>query len=124
MMRTKDRFYWSDRLYMARVKDGLIPVEHRPGETIFQCRNCAAMVKFKVSDAGRKTGQWFRLKPYEHYQLMKSLDRSGNEEKVMEIIEAYKNPARKLFQCKYCASYWWKENEGWERADDEVIESA
>jgi len=123
MMRNKDRFYWSDKLYLARVKNELMPAEQKPDSIMYICNGCGALIRFEVSDADRHTGRWLRLKPYEHYQILKRYHLDELPAMKLEFVEAYKHPARELYQCKICASYWWKEQEDWERADDEAVEN-
>ena len=71
MIRTKDRFYWSDALYLARARNELVLKEVGPQSEIFQCVHCSAFVRFFKNVAGATSGKWSRIKPYEQFQLQK-----------------------------------------------------
>ncbi len=110
MLRTKDKYYWSDALYLAKGREEIIEVS--PSDGLYRCGNCSSLFKF--------TDRWLRIKPFEQFQLAKQFGAPGVRLETMESIR--ENGNRKLFQCRSCKSFWWNESNSWNKADDEVVE--
>ena len=118
MMRSKNRFFWSDALYLARTKDLLKKVGEEENVHIYRCVKCSAFVKFAAETNG---GAWVRVKPYEQFRLEKTYESVAMETGVMdEVMSTAKD--RKLYRCKVCASHWWNDRDGWSPTDGEEIE--
>lgn len=124
MIRTKDRFYWKDLLYLSRAQDGLRCVQSGTDYDLYRCEACSSLIRFRMTDPKRQTGQWYRMKPYEYFQLVRQYPATAPDETLMEVIRKSPDTGAELFRCRRCASYWWKEQGDWTRADDELIESA
>ena len=121
MLRSKEKFYWTDALYLARAKDMLILRETLPDGQIYQCRICSSFVKYVKKDNTGLSGSWQRVKPFEQFQWAKKYS-----DVVLQIDSLKAVPAperRKLYQCGPCASHWWNDESGWNKADDEVLDS-
>ncbi|MBL7994111.1 hypothetical protein JNM05_01960 [bacterium] len=120
MIRMKDRFYWSDALYLARAKNELVLKEAGPQSEIFQCVHCSAFVRFFKNVAGATSGKWSRIKPYEQFQLQKKFSQPVQTESLKEIRSG--RGGKKLYRCQTCASHWWNDHGAWDSADDEAVE--
>ena len=120
MIRTKDRFYWSDALYLARAKNLLLLRANDEKMEIFQCVHCSAFMRFFKNAAGTASGKWSRIKPYEQFQLQKKFAQPLQTESLTEIPR--EKGKKKLFQCQTCASHWWQASNGWDHADDEAVD--
>jgi hypothetical protein len=120
MIRTKDRFYWSDALYLARAKNLLLLRETDEGSEVFQCVHCSAFVRFIKNATGAKSGIWSRIKPFEQFQLQKKFNQPMTAENLKEIPR--EKGKKKLYQCKTCTSHWWQDRGSWDHADDEAID--
>ena len=123
MIRTKDRFYWKDLLYLSRAQDGLRCVLSGTDYDLYQCAACSSLIRFKMNDPVRQTGQWYRIKPYEFFQLVRQYPAAGPDETQMEAVRKAPDTGAELHRCRRCASYWWKEQDEWTRADDEQIDA-
>jgi DNA-directed RNA polymerase subunit RPC12/RpoP len=123
MIRTKDRFYWRDLLYLSRARDGLRCVQSGSDYDLYQCTACSSIIRFKMADPRQQNGQWFRIKPYEFFQLIKLYPSVMHDETKMKKHNSAPERKPNLYRCLQCASYWWKENDEWTRADDDMIES-
>lgn len=121
MIRTKNRFYWSDALYLARAKNGLVLKESGDQSEIFQCIHCSAFVRFFKNAAGATSGKWSRIKPFEQFQLKKKFFQPVHMESLKEIRRG--SGRKKLYQCQTCASHWWNDQGIWDHADDEAVEN-
>lgn len=124
MIWTKDRFYWKNLLYLSRARDDLRCVQSGQNEDVYQCKTCFALIRFRLKDLHKQTGQWIRIKPFEHEKLAVAYPAGVYQELQMEAMGMRTETGAELYRCRICASYWWKENEEWIRADDEMIESA
>ncbi len=120
MIRTKDRFYWSDALYLARARNLLTFKESDKTSQIYQCAHCFSFVRFNTKTDGTATGHWSRIKPYEQFQLQKKYDQPMRTESLQELRR--NSGRKKLFRCGTCASHWWQQDGGWDRADDEAVD--
>lgn len=121
MIRTKDRFYWSDALYLARAKNELILKEAGDQSEIFQCVQCSAFVRFFKNTEGARSGKWSRIKPYEQFQLHKKYPQPVQTNTLQEVRHG--SGTKKLYQCRSCSSHWWNDHGVWDRADDEAVEN-
>ena len=122
MIRTKDRFYWKDLLYLTRARDGLRCIQSGSDYDLYQCLSCSAIIRFKMADAKQQNGLWIRIKPYEYFQIIKSYPSVIRDEVRLEKQDRVFSAQHDLYRCRDCASYWWKEKDGWTRADDEISE--
>ena len=120
MIRTKDRFYWSDALYLARAKNLLFLRETSGNSEVFQCVHCSAFVRFFKNAAGTSSGKWSRIKPYEQFQLQKKFVQLLQAESFKEI--PHEKGKKKLYQCQTCMSHWWQDTGGWDHADDDAVD--
>ena len=120
MIRTKDRFYWSDALYLARAKNLLFLRETSGNSEVFQCVHCSAFVRFFKNAAGTSSGKWSRIKPYEQFQLQKKFVQLLQAESLKEIPR--EKGKKKLYQCQTCMSHWWQDSGGWDHADDDAVD--
>lgn len=120
MIRTKDRFYWSDALYLARAKNLLFLKETSGNSEVFQCVHCSAFVRFFKNAAGTSSGKWSRIKPYEQFQLQKKFVQLLQAESLKEIPR--EKGKKKLYQCQTCMSHWWQDTGGWDHADDDAVD--
>jgi hypothetical protein len=118
MMRSKEKFYWSDALYLARTKNSLTLKEQSEGSQLFQCNVCSAFARFD----GSESGHWKRIKPYEQFQLQRKF---GSRDRQINLLTEIEQPSqgRKLYLCPNCASHWWYDDSGWNRADDGMVEA-
>lgn len=110
MLRTKDRFYWSDALYLAKGRDEVVELAQSGG--LFRCIACSALFRFSE--------RWSRIKPFEYFQLSKHRDSSLMNIEKMELVRV--KGAQSLYQCACCKSFWWNEGGAWNKADDEIVE--
>lgn len=121
MLRSKEKFYWSDALYAARSKDLLLKVEGAGPSMTYRCRACSAFVIYSVSE-GNRSGRWLRVKPFEQFKMAGRTGHAVVEPSRLKVVS--RPPGHKqLFQCEICASYWWREGDGWNKADDNLIDS-
>ena len=120
MIRTKDRFYWSDALYLARAKNLLILRETGEDTQVYQCSCCSSFARFRSGSEKDHTGKWSRIKPYEQFQLQKKYDQPIQTDSLKEVPR--EKGKKKLYQCQICASHWWPHDGGWDHADDDAID--
>lgn len=120
MLRSRERFYWSDALYSAKSRELLLLIDESPDVQIFRCKTCSAIVRFQLS-SDRRAGTWQRIKPFEHFQWQKKTQPSSVTDEVLKTVFV-SSGSRHLFQCPDCMSFWWREGREWNRADDELVE--
>lgn len=119
MIRSKQKFYWSDALYLARAKNILILQSSDANGQMYRCAHCSAFSKFLITEA-HPSGRWERIKPYEHYQLIKNFGDASVSENGLDVLIV--RDGKTLYRCPECASHWWKESNGWNKADDDMLD--